>query len=368
MNTDLKVLYIDDDKSYHNDIKELLAGEECCGYTLQIECTDSFETGILASSQYHLVILDLYRGQAMQGGENVGSNSYKEIQEKIFIPIIFFSGYPKDVAELRSQVIGVATKGDGGSDELKSEIERLTKNNLPILKGKVHAFIEEEFKKYFWGIIQPQNNIFKPESDDFSLGYMLLRNMADTLSRDNIRQLLGDDTIKEDKVHPMEFYIYPTDTTTEYQTGEIIKNKETNEIFVILTPSCDFIKRGTSERKVDHILLLKTILLTETKEYKRYNKDKDKYTESLKQFINSSKGDRYFFLPQTPFIENRVIDFQNKEIVSYEQLCANFERIAKLDNPYAQSMAATHARYYNRIGCPDIDSEYIINGLLEIVR
>lgn len=363
MNTDLKVLYIDDDKSYHNDIKELLAGEEYCGYTLQIECTDSFETGILASSQYHLVILDLYRGQAMQGGENVGSNSYKEIQEKIFIPIIFFSGYPKDVAELRSQVIGVATKGDGGLDELKSEIERLTKNNLPILKEKVHAFIEDEFKKYFWGTIQPKNNIFKPEADDLSLGYMLLRNMADTLSRDNIRQLLGDDTIKEDKVHPMEFYIYPTDTTTEYQTGEIIKNKETDEIFVILTPSCDFIKRGTSERKVDHILLLKTILLTETKEYKRYNNDKEKYAESLKQFINSSKGDRYFFLPQTPFIENRVIDFQNKEIVSYEQLCAKFERIAKLDNPYAQSMAATHARYYNRIGCPDIDSEYIINGL-----
>lgn len=363
MNTDLKVLYIDDDKSHHNDIKELLAGEECCGYTLQIECTDSFETGILASSQYHLVILDLYRGQAMQGGENVGSNSYKEIQEKIFIPIIFFSGYPKDVAELRSQVIGVATKGDGGFDELKSEIERLTKNNLPILKEKVHAFIEDEFKKYFWGTIQPKNNIFKPEADNLSLGYMLLRNMADTLSRDNIRQLLGDDTIKEDKVHPMEFYIYPTDTTTEYQTGEIIKNKETDEIFVILTPSCDFIKRGTSERKVDHILLLKTILLTETKEYKRYNKDKDKYAESLKQFINSSKGDRYFFLPQTPFIENRVIDFQNKEIVSYEQLCANFERIAKLDNPYAQSMSATYTRYYNRIGFPDIDCDYIL-GLL----
>ena len=136
-----------------------------------------------------------------------------------------------------------------------------------------------------------------------------------------------------------------------------------DEIFVILTPSCDFIKRGTSERKVDHILLLKTILLTETKEYKRYNKDKEKYTESLKQFINSSKGDRHFFLPQTPFIENRVIDFQNKEIVSYEQLCANFERIAKLDNPYAQSMSATYTRYYNRIGFPDIDCDYIL-GLL----
>ena len=372
MNADLKILYIDDDTSYHTSIKELLEGEECCGYTLQIECTDSFETGILASSQYHLVILDLYRGQAMQGGENVGSNSYKEIQEKIFIPIIFFSGYPKDVAELRSQVIGVATKGDGGFDELKSEIERLTKNNLPILKEKVHAFIEDEFKKYFWGTIQPKNNIFKPEAEDLSLGYMLLRNMADTLSRDNIQQLLGDDTIKEDKVHPMELYIYPTDTTTEYQTGEIIKNTETNDIFVILTPSCDLVERvrkGVAGRNASFVLLVKTTKLTDTVEYQTFlenpNKDNINKVDSL---IRNNTRDRYFFLPQTPFIENRVIDFQNKEIVSYEQLCANFERIAKLDNPYAQSMAATHARYYNRIGCPDIDSEYIINGLLEIVR
>ena len=362
MSDTIKILYVDDDIENFKDLSDVLNGKTINGYEITIDSETYFEHAVEKSLEYNLIILDLFKGNAMSGGVDKGSAIYDSIRSSIFVPIIFYSANPASVAHLRSQVLGVANKLDD-IESLLSEIERLTKHNLPLLKGKVHAFIEEEFKKYFWGIIQPQNNIFKPESDDFSLGYMLLRNMADTLSRDNIRQLLGDDTIKEDKVHPMEFYIYPTDTTTEYQTGEIIKNKETNEIFVILTPSCDFIKRGTSERKVDHILLLKTILLTETKEYKRYNKDKDKYTESLKQFINSSKGDRYFFLPQTPFIENRVIDFQNKEIVSYEQLCANFERIAKLDNPYAQSMSATYTRYYNRIGFPDIDCDYIL-GLL----
>ena len=362
MSDTIKILYVDDDIENFNDLKDVLNGKTINGYEITIDSETYFEHAVAKSLEYNLIILDLFKGNAMSGGVDKGSAIYDSIRSSIFVPIIFYSANPASVAHLRSQVLGVANKLDD-IESLLSEIERLTKHNLPLLKGKVHAFIEDEFKKYFWGTIQPKNNIFKPEADDLSLGYMLLRNMADTLSRDNIRQLLEDDTIKEDKVHPMEFYIYPTDTTTEYQTGEIIKNKETNEIFVILTPSCDFIKRGTSERKVDHILLLKTILLTETKEYKRYNKDKDKYTESLKQFINSSKGDRYFFLPQTPFIENRVIDFQNKEIVSYEQLCANFERIAKLDNPYAQSMSATYTRYYNRIGFPDIDCDYIL-GLL----
>ncbi|MEE1096096.1 MAG: response regulator [Paludibacteraceae bacterium] len=362
MSDTIKILYVDDDIENFNDLKDVLNGKTINGYEITIDSETYFEHAVEKSLEYNLIILDLFKGNAMSGGVDKGSAIYDSIRSSIFVPIIFYSANPASVAHLRSQVVGVTNKLDD-IESLLSEIERLTKHNLPLLKGKVHAFIEDEFKKYFWGTIQPKNNIFKPEADDLSLGYMLLRNMADTLSRDNIRQLLGDDTIKEDKVHPMEFYIYPTDTTTEYQTGEIIKNKETDEIFVILTPSCDFIKRGTSERKVDHILLLKTILLTETKEYKKYNKDKDKYTESLKQFINSSKGDRYFFLPQTPFIENRVIDFQNKEIVSYEQLCANFERIAKLDNPYAQSMSATYTRYYNRIGFPDIDCDYIL-GLL----
>ena len=362
MSEKIQILYVDDDIENFNDLSDVLNGKTINGYKITIDSEICFNHAVEKSLKYNLIILDLFKGNAMSGGVDEGSAIYDSIRSSIFVPIIFYSANPASVAHLRSQVVGVANKLES-IDCLISEIERLTKHNLPILKGKVHAFIEDEFKKYFWGIIQPQNNIFKPEADDLSLGYMLLRNMADTLSRDNIRQLLGDDTIKEDKVHPMEFYIYPTDTTTEYQTGEIIKNKETNEIFVILTPSCDFIKRGTYKRKVDHILLLKTILLTETEEYKRYNNNKDKYTESFKRFINSSKGDRYFFLPQTPFIENRVIDFQNKETVSYEQLCANFERIAKLDNPYAQSMSATYTRYYNRIGFPDIDCDYVL-GLL----
>ena len=364
MNSDLKILYIDDDTSYHASIKELLEGEDCCGYAIHIDCVASFEQGAINSSQYHLVILDLYQGKAMQGGKNIGSDTYKNIKDNFFVPIIFFSGFPSDVVALRSQVIGVATKGDGGFEELKSEIERLTKHNLPRLKEQVHIFIEEVFKKYFWNIIQERNNIFTPESDDFSLGYMLLRNMADTLSRYNIRQLLGDSTIREDKVHPMEFYIYPTDNTREFQTGEILRQKENNNIYVVLTPSCDFIRRGNNKRKVDYVLLIKTKLLAETEEYTKYQQTQNREnTDNLKKLIDSGRSDRYFFLPGTPFIENRVIDFQNKEIVTYEQLVTNFERIAKLDSPYAQSMAATYSRYYNRIGFPDIDHEYVMSKL-----
>lgn len=359
MSKDLKILYVDDDMENFNDLKDVLSGKTINGCIITIDSELDFEQAVEKSKNYHLIILDLFKGNAMSGGTEKGRSVFNDLCSSIFVPVIFYSANPASVLQLRSQVVGVANKLDDISS-LLSEIERLTKHNLPLLKEGVHDFIENEFKKYFWDTIHQKKVIFKPESDDFSLGYMLLRNMADTLSRDNIRQILGDDSIKEDKVHPMEFYIYPTDITKEFQTGEILRHKENNNIYVILTPSCDFIKRADNKRKVDYVLLLKTKLLTETEEYTKYQNNKEKFADSLKKLINSGKGDRYFFLPQTPFIENRIIDFQNKEIVSYEDLVNNFERIAKLDNPFAQSMAATYSRYYNRIGFPDIDSEYIL--------
>ena len=49
-------------------------------------------------------------------------------------------------------------------------------------------------------------------------------------------------------------------------------------------------------------------------------------------------------------------------MANYDDL-KSFKKIAKLDDPYAQSMISSFIRYYNRIGFPDIDSDYVIANL-----
>lgn len=367
MSKDLRILYIDDDATHREDLKDLLSDEIVNGFTIKMDCEESFEKAVEHSERFHLVILDLYKGDP-KNDNDMGSGVFEKLKESFFIPIVFYSGNTKNVVALKSQVVGVATKGDGGIEELKSEIERLTKHNLPFLKNRVHGYIEQEFRKYFWDVIQKENNIFIPNADDYSLGYMLLRNFADSLSKENIKCIIGDNTINHEKVHPMEFYLYPINPSNEYENGEIIRNKKSDDIYVIITPSCDFIerfKKGISEgRSVDNVLLIKTVLLTDQKEFKDYQQNQNKDNkQKLGKLINSGKSDRYFFLPQAPFIENRVIDFQLNTTVSYDVLQKDFERIAKLDSPFAQSMTASFIRYYNRIGFPDIDTEYVINHL-----
>lgn len=393
----VKVLYVEDDEKNRNDLKDLLSDFVINGMTVCLECEVSFEKAIERSKDYHILILDLFQGPATNGGINLGEKVFDTIRNSIFIPIIFYSGNTLSVRDLRSQVVGVVSKGeDDELDVLKSEIGRLISCGIPTLREKVHNEIDAAFNRFFWGIIQEQNNIFKAGEENFSLGYLLLRKFADSLSKENIKEILHDEFISADKVHPMEFYVYPTEINREYECGEIIKNKDSQDIYVVLTPSCDFIKRAGKKRKVEHVLLAKTVLLNARPEYTSIVNLNDRIAEnnqrikeldvkgkadealqkkkedlaktktnriaSFKEFVNS-KNDRYFFLPGTPFIEDRVIDFQDKLMVSYESLKTVFDRLAKLDNPYAQSMLSSFIRYYNRIGFPDIDADFIINRL-----
>ena len=388
---------------------------------IEFKSIDDFESAIaeITKNDYHIVILDIYKGKPDDNIDE-GEKILKAIQNERFIPVIFYSGNTKNVKNLRSQMVGVVTKAEeGGIANLKKEVERLVKSNLPFIRENIHNYLEKELKEYFWDIIHQKKGIFRADKEDFSLGYLMLRKFGHSLSKEKIAEILGDDSLKQDKAHPMQFYIYPTDDNQEFECGEIVKSKENNEFFVILTPSCDFIKTSGRKRKAEKILLVRTIELEKVKEYKEqkdkyincdteYKKVKQEY-ETLKKeikninidenidkikeyfeletiyeklnktyksydncknnissIIETRKSDRYFFLPKTPFIEeNRVIDFQNKEMVSYESLSdpKNYERIAKLDSPFAESMVASFIRYYNRIGFPDIDTDYILSNL-----
>ena len=363
MNEELKLLYIEDDRENRESLVKLLNDDILDNCKVNIEAVETFDHAIekISSTLYHIIILDIYKGAPNNGGEQAGLQILEQIQSKCFIPVIFYSGNTKDVQDLKSQIVGVVTKGGEGFEGLKREIQRLIKFNLTFIKEKIHACLEKELKNYFWEIIHKQRDKFKAEKNDFSLGYLMLRKFGSSLSRDKISGILGDDSLNKEKVHPMQFYIYPA-ISGEYECGEILQKDQ--EVFVILTPSCDFIKRNNRSRKVGDVLLAKTTLLSNTDEYKGYQskKDDNNKKENLIRLIESRKGDRYFFLPQTPFIENRIVDFQSKEMVKYGDL-ATYTRVAKLDSPYAESMISSFIRYYNRIGYPDIDSDLIVNAL-----
>ncbi|MDR0630683.1 MAG: hypothetical protein LBF70_01460, partial [Holosporales bacterium] len=236
MSKELKLLYIEDDENNRNDLVSVLQDETLCDLSIQIEAVDTFDNAIekVESNQYHIIVLDIYKGKPYDSGEQAGLEILKQIQAKCFVPVIFYSGNTKNVQDLKSQIVGVVTKGDEGIDGLKAEIERLVKFNLPFIKENVHNYLEKEFKTYFWDIIHKKRDKFTADNNDFSLGYLMLRKFGNSLSKEKISEILGDSELDKDKVHSMEFYLYPTDIKQEYECGEILQKD--NNVYLILTP------------------------------------------------------------------------------------------------------------------------------------
>jgi CheY-like chemotaxis protein len=376
---ELKTLFIEDNEVLSKNLKNYFDGEQFSGNTLKTENTIKFDDGVKLIHQfdYDLIILDLY-SDAEIVDESAGRKVLEVIQKLAFIPVIFYTGHAHKIQDLVSEVVGVVNKGEG-FDNLKVEIQRIVDSKIALLKSQIYNHLRESLRQYFWQTVHVDKKFFEPIKDDISLGYLLLRKFANSLSKENIKELLGDDKIKIDKAHPMEFYLFPVNADPlkeEYQAGEILE-KDGN-FYVILTPDCDFVLRKDGSRKADKILLASTQQFKAMSDFTKYSalkikKDKTQKEANeqlpnlegkLKQWMANNCGDkdRFFFLPSTPFIENLVIDFQLKTMIEYIEL-KSFRRIAKLDLPYAQSMISSFIRYYNRIGFPDIDSDYVIKNI-----
>lgn len=371
---ELKLLFIEDDKELRENLKKVFHDDTIAGYKLNVQVEESFEKSqeLIKNSDFDIVVLDLFK-DGTQKDDDAGIKVLQTIRDFLFVPVIFYTGHAYKILDYKSEIVGVVNKGDG-IEALTSEIERIINSKLALLKKNIIEHINQELKQYFWETVDKQKSIFNSQDIDYSLGYLILRRISKSLSKENIKKILGDNKIKEEKVHPMEFYLYPS-SNGEFESGEILEKN--GDFFAILTPDCDMIDRGNGLRKAKRVLLASTTnfkLLPDFIKYKDLNNKQDKNDKDNQQLSNcigklkawmSNRGgeqDRYFYLPSTPFIENLVIDFQNKIMVDYTDL-SYFKRIAKLDMPFAQSMISNFIRYYNRVGFPDIDVDYLMEKL-----
>ena len=361
----VKMLIVEDSPTVGNQLKEYFREFNKSGvetFEIDLDITDHFDKGIemISNSDYDIVVLDLCRGEAADANEDrPGLDILEIIRQKTFSPVIFYTGIAHALEDVKSTIVGVVSKREG-PQKLEEEIKRLITSNLGLLKQKIGQHIKEALRKFFWESVHMDKAIFSKINEDVSLGYLMLRRIANSLSKDRIKDLLQDDKIHTSKAHPMEFYIYPIDSGTEYCMGELLEKE--GIYYVILTPSCDFVKEEGRERKAEHVLLVICEPLENTEPFKRYIANNNK-KESLQRLIESRKGDRYFFLPGTPFLNgDLVLNFQKKAVVKFSEL-NQYNRIAILDSPFAEAMASSFIRYYNRIGFPNLDSEYILNTI-----
>ncbi|MCK4998207.1 MAG: hypothetical protein KAS23_01685, partial [Anaerohalosphaera sp.] len=229
--------------------------------------------------------------------------------------------------------------------------------------------LEKEQSKYMWDFIGDHWQQVETSFQHTDVAYLLARRLAHVLKQSSIRSFLNKNGVatpgvqEVKKIHPMEMYIYPI-LAEELFAGHIIKHSfnGVDSHWLILTPSCDF-----EQGHVENVLLAKCSKLTSFDEYKDFQKQQDGDEKgNLKGLIKGRRrgkqSERYKFLPGTFFMPDLIVDFQDLVHIPKDELDAK-QAIATLDTPYVESFITSFARYYGRLGTPDLDVNTVLSRI-----
>lgn len=353
----MNLLYVDDDDSILVEFEEFW--KTISHNEMKLETESDFNNAKVKLSQgyFDIVVLDVFRGQvSLDNNDKAGIDVLNEIKKICFVPVIFFTGLVSQVEDLASEVVKIVRKGDGFG-ELEKTIELLQKNGFASIRSEIVKYVENTIRDFFWKFVADNWSTLKETLDINTLKLILVRKLSLSLSKDNLPSIVD---INASRINPLEFYVFPPVVKDRFETGDIFKKGE--KIFVMLTSTCDLFPRNEGRVPAEMALLAEGSPLKERVEYEKYinNKGKNELNE-LKKLMDNRKPN-LFFIPAAGFIDNQVFDFQLITAVAYPDL-KTYEKIAKLDSPFAESMLSKFIGRYNKVGIPDIDSDRLLNEL-----
>ena len=341
--------------------------------TAEVERAASFKVGMekLEKQRFDILILDLKDDQDTSLDEediSAGLAIFERLKGIRFVPVVFYTAHPHKVREFESPFVKVVEKAQG-LEVLEREIRSILATKLPQLTQTIESMQRE----YMWDFAANHWKEFNDQQHKTDIAYLMARRLAAKLEIESTslaRQVTAnaaDESITGSDVHPMQMYVYPP--LEELRGGSIVfgKQSEATGHWIVLTPTCDF-----AQKKAQTVLLARCLPLTESPEYGDWSRDPNaKSTANLKSLIGDNRAkigkingqpERYKFLPGTFFIEDIVVDFQETVCVSVEVL-KSFQNVANLDSPFAEALIGKFARYFGRLGTPNISQIAVINRL-----
>ena len=321
----------------------------------------SFDEAVeeLDRSRFDLLVLDLKdrTGTRVDGDEDEaepGLRVLRRLRATRFVPVIFYTALPDHVADMKSAFVRVIEKTEGYR-KVRSEIAGLIKTGLP----RFARYLEEQQREYFWDLVGKH----LPEDvrdGSVDLTYLIAQRLAASLrvkfSKAATAELGGEQPAQH-LVHPIEFYILPP-VQSFWMAGDLIKRKGTDDHFAVVTPTCDL-----TNEKAEFMILAKCVRLTDCGEYQEwmgqdipptFRGSIKKLQQLMKDNRSGGQRERFMFLPGTATFPDLVLDLQQLTSVGKGEQ-ATFDRLASLDSPFAEKLVSLFARYYGRIGTPNLD-------------
>jgi CheY-like chemotaxis protein len=377
-----RILHIDDEEKERDNVRKYLEREDIPGWGApKVVSVSDFDQAlaVLEAERFDLVILDVRHGSTeaeIAVEEEAGVKTLADIRERRFVPVIFWTGLPKAVADLSSPLVRVGEKTTR-LPTLKKLVDDSFATGLPALNRGLRHLVENEQREYMWGFVAEHWDELAQIEDHTAVAYLLARRLARSISGPGIVELareLGEspETLVPSKdIHPVEMYIQPPLVDDELLVGDILCGRweEREGWWLVLTPSCDLLNE-----KADFVLLAAADPLMEHRtvrawidaESKKTAKSARSKVEGVIRQKTGGQDDRWLYLPAAVAVPDLVVDMQQLKSAS----CADarsLDHIASLDSPFAESAVNRFNRYYGRIGTPDFDADPIMARIEEAV-
>lgn len=366
-------LIVDDDEEILEMLKETFESEGFLEDSI-ISCVTaksfSEALALVEISNFDLLVLDLQddaeddANSESYGGERILAS----LKQHQFTPVVFHTGYAEKIKELESRFVKVVRKG--AHEELSAAIKYSFNTRLPSLI----RYIKEQQRKYLWDHIESGDISPDDLSEEGEVAYLLARRLASSMASNSIRRFFNPQhDLGSEKIHPVEYYIYPP-VSSGIGLGDIFIDNEKGGYCLVVNPECDF-----AQGKIDNVLLVHCTLLKDIPEFSNVRElimQKSDISNAKRgelrgvisdnRKLSGMQPERYKFLPGTSFIPHLVADFQFLSQAQLGELTApgRYSRVATVDTPFAESIQAKFARYYARLGVPDIDAERLVAILI----
>ena len=384
----MKLILIEDNdeelQSCKNAVKDFNDDHEDEGWHIRLETHTNIETAskALESSYFDGAIIDMKLADSGDEGNQALDVIRKHLKR---IPVAIYTGTPDvaDVTDIPS--IGLFIKADITYKDLIYKFWDIYKTGLTkIMGGKGH--IEQSLSQIFIKHLLPEIST-KPTTSEKSNWVSYAEEDSDdtekALLRHTLNHLIHELYKSSENCYPDEMYIHLPNLELDQvkvDTGCILKNKDNNKFYIVLSPACDLAEREGGECNTDRALLVEIQMLEDIlcddyfisnchggkKLKKRYltnnpeslgkflSKTQDK---ELIKYQRNTKNLYYCWLPKTSCFNNgAVINFRRVSTYSQKELDESFNSpVIQVASPFLKDIISRFSSYYARQGQPDIN-------------
>lgn len=353
-------------------------------WCIQLETHANIEDAskALESSYFDGAIIDM----KLDDSGNEGNQALDVIRQHLKrIPVAIYTGTPDGADVTDIPLIGLFKKADTTYDELIYKFWDIYKTGLTKImggKGQIEQSLSQIFIKHLLPKISPESTVSE-KSNWVSYAEEDPDNTEKALLRYTLNHLIHELYKSSENCYPDEMYIHLPNLEQDQvkvDTGCILKNKDNNKFYIVLSPACDLAEREGGECNTDRALLVEIQMLEEIlsddyfisnchggkklkKRYLKSNPESPKeyllkqQDNDLIKYQRNTKNLYYCWLPKTSCFNNgAVINFRRVSTYSQEELDESFNSpVIQVSSPFLKDIISRFSSYYARQGQPDIN-------------